>query len=96
MIPRYDPEWADVWRREGRLHATSSDENVRASSQIGGEVDDGSSMRGSLCRLQPGDFQSKVGQSGCALALELLVRWRILRKQFPGHRQPLAKHQIRR
>ena len=74
------------------MDAASSDEDVSAALQISREMDDWASVGRRLRGLESRDFEAKVGESGCALALELVVRRRELWEEFPWHGEAFSKH----
>ena len=76
MVSCNHSERTDVGRCQTRLDASTPDEHVRAFLKVGGEMDDWASVGGSLRRLQPGYFESEVGEGRRALTRELVICWR--------------------
>ena len=67
--------WAGVGRGEGGLHASPSNENVRAVVQVVGKMNERTPVCRCLRRLKPRDLESQIGEGGLPLTSELLVVW---------------------
>ena len=74
------------------MDTASSDEDMSATLQVSWEMDHWASVGRGRRGLESRDFEAKVGESGCALAFELVVRRGKLREEFPWHGEAFSKH----